>query len=411
MANSDAIETTQADIRNFSATQSDISEMADNAAAMVDVFREHGSEGRQRRNLRGFSTSEVANLTGVSVTTIKRKSRNADEYPDWPRGTVNSANNYRLYSLSEVHQIMDAERVRPKAESPFVLTISNFKGGSGKTTLTSHLAQHQALKGYRVLVIDLDPQGSLTQSFGLTPADDVDDDETCRDFLCGDTEQLPTQATHWPGVDLIPANLTLYRAEFSLSQRQIGDNGSEWVFFEVLKNGIDRLEEHYDRIFIDTPPALSYLTTNALYAGNGIIVPLQSQTLDFASAAQFLSLLDATVDDFSDISGEEKAWEVFRFVMTRFQGSPQEVRISDALHKLFAQRSVTQPMLETRALQTTGSQMVTLFEADQRHPDKSRRVDPRTYKRAMAAWMPMLDEISDSIRGAERRRQLAEEEE
>ena len=110
---------------------------------------------------------------------------------------------------------------KPKNSEACIISVANFKGGVAKTTTSVHLAQYLSLKGYKVLFIDCDSQGSGTQYFGLIPDTEVRDDQTLYGALSNKIKleiNHPTK-THWPNLDIIPANLSLYGVEFDKIKR------------------------------------------------------------------------------------------------------------------------------------------------------------------------------------------------
>lgn len=389
----------------FYADSERIHQLASGAGALVEKVKSVVTSPEDAKVLRHFSSAEAAYYTGIPGSSIKRKAR---EVNDFPSGEVNPKNGHRLFSMTDLLTMMDIEGTRPSTEKAFIMAFANFKGGSAKSTSAVHYAQYEALRGHRVLLVDMDPQGSGSSMFGLIPDTDVFDESTARDFLSGKAESLPISKTYWPNIDLIPANLSLYQAEFALPNRDQED--ATLFFFEALSRGLDEVAYGYDRIIIDTPPALSYLTTNALYAADGVIVPVQASMIDFTSCAQFLSLLEDTVEVFSDLTGEEKVWSAFRFVMTRFSDSEHERLISDWLHQVFGSAPIKSALSTTSALQQVGPEMVTLYEADQRHPDPSRRMNGKTYKRAIEIVDNVMSEISYSVAQAERAEESQREE-
>lgn len=363
-------------------------------STMVSRIRDAVTAPEGKKTLRRFSIPEVSTYLDIPETTVRRKV----ESGEYPQGEVNPKNNYRTFDLREVIQMMEIEEVRPSFERGSIVTIANFKGGVSKTTLSAHFAQRQALRGYRVLVVDLDPQGSLSTMFGLVPDQDVDDDETSFPYLAGEQETLDyaIRPTYWPNIDLIPSNLQLYSADFLLPQRQQAE-GAGFGFYAVLKKGLEQLRDRYDIIVIDTSPALSYLTTNALYAADGLIVPMPAAMLDFSSASQFLALLCETMNIFERHSGEAKSFAFMRFVITRYGNSEAEQTIHKWVRAAFGNTACPSVMAVTSAIQSSGPEMQSVYEVDQRHPDKSRRLDRRTYRRALEILEPLMDELNDVI--------------
>jgi len=152
-----------------------------------------------------------------------------------------------------------------------IYSISNQKGGVGKTTTCSCLATALAEENKRVLIIDLDPQGALTISFGFNP--DVFN-QTIYNVLIS-PEDVPLKSviikTNIPNVDLIPSNLDLAGAEGEL----IGEIGWD----RTLKEALSTISSNYDYILLDSPPSLGVLTTNALMSAERVIIPVQTEYL------------------------------------------------------------------------------------------------------------------------------------
>ncbi|MCL2034219.1 MAG: AAA family ATPase [Oscillospiraceae bacterium] len=153
-----------------------------------------------------------------------------------------------------------------------VLSVTNQKGGVGKTTTTLALAAGFMKRGYRVLAIDLDPQANLTFSIG----GDSDDGPTAYELMKGEVKpRFAIQRSTC--VDLIAANILLSGVELEFTQE-----GREYL----LKHAIEPLRARYDYIVIDTPPALSILTVNAFAASDYVIIPMLADIFSLQGIAQ-----------------------------------------------------------------------------------------------------------------------------
>lgn len=202
-----------------------------------------------------------------------------------------------FYTADEYSKIMHAlnpERYRPKGANAVVLSVCNYKGGVTKSTSAVSLAQALSSVGHgRILVMDLDPQGSMTNLFGYSQTLDIESDMTTLPVLMGQEASLKSKVlkTYWPGTDLIPSDPALQSVE-SHFMRDIQENGLQAML--RLRKALVDLKLEYDFIIIDTPPSLNNLTTHALLNTDGVIMPLPPSNLDLCSASMFWDLFIET---------------------------------------------------------------------------------------------------------------------
>jgi len=160
-----------------------------------------------------------------------------------------------------------------------VIAFANQKGGVAKTTTTLNLAVALSEKGFRVLIVDLDPQGNLTMSQGMNP------DEIERSMFDVLVHRIPIQdIVTRAEVDIAVSSIDLAGAELALSS-MIGRE-------RALEKALAPVKESYDYILIDTPPSLGLLTINALVASNGVIVPVQCEYLSLRGLVQLQNTLE-----------------------------------------------------------------------------------------------------------------------
>ncbi len=168
-----------------------------------------------------------------------------------------------------------------------VMSVVNQKGGTGKTTTCENLGIGLAEEGKKVLLIDSDPQGSLTISLGYPRPDELD--VTLSDLMkkvMNEESIAPGEGIlhHLEGVDLIPANIELSGLEVYLVNAMSRET--------ILKQYIDQVKNQYDYVLLDCMPSLGMLTINALAASDQILVPVQAQYLPAKGLEQLLQTVN-----------------------------------------------------------------------------------------------------------------------
>jgi chromosome partitioning protein len=158
-----------------------------------------------------------------------------------------------------------------------VITLSNHKGGVGKTTSTINIGAALCWMGHKVLLVDLDPQANLSQSLGI-----IGHERNIYGAMRGQYELEPVHIHS--GMYAIASTLDLSGAEMELS----GEAGRDYILRELL----EPLRGSYDYILIDSPPSLGLLTLNALVASDEILIPLQAQYLSLQGLSKMLEIVD-----------------------------------------------------------------------------------------------------------------------
>jgi len=352
----------------------------------------------QRKQLRLFSATETADLLGVTGQFL-RKCHNEGSLPE-PAGTRNGRRFYSAQEMLEIRRLLEAGSRTPGKYLPGrraddalqIIQLMNFKGGSAKSTSAIHLCHYLALKGYRVLAVDLDPQGSLTGFCGIQTELEFDG-ASVYDALRYDDPVPMSDAiveTYFPGLDLAPARLVL--SEFETETAVHAGRGV--AFFEKLNQAIKSVEHEYDVVVLDSPPALGFLTLTGLYAATSVIVPMTPSMLDLASTQQFIEMTSAYLGVIED-TGVQLNHDFFSFLITR--DDPSDIpsqQIVSLMRALFQDRVVSATSLRSTAVGDASMLKMSIYEVSRSEMTRS------TYDRARTSMDAVGAELAGMIQRA-----------
>ncbi|KSV92900.1 plasmid partitioning protein RepA [Sinorhizobium sp. GL28] len=355
-----------------------------------------------KKTLRRFSSTEAARLLGVTDSYVRHIASQEEAVT-----SEKTAGGRRTFSLEEVNTIRQLlGRTKPsylpgrrEGDHLQVIAVTNFKGGSGKTTTATHLAQYLALRGYRVLAADLDPQASMSAMLGFQPEFDVGENETLYGAIRYDAERRPVtdvvRQTYFAGLDLIPGNLELHEFEHdtprALASRDAVDTD---MFFMRVGNALMDLQDRYDVVVIDCPPTLGFLTLSALCAATSVLITVHPQMLDVASMNQFLSM---TSDLLSVVKGAggNLDYDWMRYLVTRHEPNDgPQAQIVAFLRSLFGERVLTSMMVKSTAVSDAGLSKQTIYEAGRETMNR------QTYDRAVEAMDSVNSEVETLIQAS-----------
>ena len=384
-----------ANIKNISQPSTslkDIKDQADLAAEMMGQVREAMLNPTSRKKELSVNMSQLAAYCGVEKGTILHRVKRGD----LPEGTLNETGSRREFTLSEAQEWIRAyrhDKLRPVGAEAVTISIANFKGGVGKTTTAMTLAQGLTLLGHRVLVIDTDPQGSLSTLFGILPDTEVAEEDTILHLALGIETSIRSaiRSTYWSGIDLVAAAPCLFGAEFALPARQTQE--PDFQFWNVLNLGIDDVRGEYDVIILDSPPSLSYITINALMASNGIVMPLPPNALDYASASQFWNLFSDLSNEMLTKRGLDKEFDFIHVLLSRVDSTESTSDIVRTwIQATYKEMVLPVEIPKTAVTSSASAEFSTVYDI-QKYDGNA-----RTFKRARDAYDQFVGYVESSIR-------------
>ncbi|MDQ0323530.1 chromosome partitioning protein [Pararhizobium capsulatum DSM 1112] len=350
------------------------------------------------RTMRKFASSEVAELLDVTEAYIRQIS--LKEKGPTPEVT---ANGRRLYTLEQVLELRTylSEHGRKKWINPRriegeecqIIAVTNFKGGSSKTSTTIHLAHFLALKGYRVLALDLDPQASLTSLHGSLPGFDAREGDTLFSAIRFD-DPVPTKQlihkTHLVGLDVICAGLDLTEFETSVALEMRKSGGTSFLL--RVSQALEQVADDYDVILMDSAPSLNFLTLSSLTAATGVLIPVPAHMLDVDSTGKFLELAASYMQILSDM-GTSAQWDFAKFLVTKFEPNDHpQANMTALMRQVFGEDLLLNMVIKSAAVADALTWKQSLYEVQ-----RARFSAPKTYDRAMESINAANSEIENLL--------------
>lgn len=340
-----------------------------------------------------FNSAKVAELCGIDRNKLEHRRRKGG----LPDGREEARR--RMFTLQEAQQwVLEYRKARSKRgcvsadqmPKAAVITVGNFKGGVGKSTTAATLAQGLSLRGHKVLVIDTDPQGSLTSLMGVAP-ETLEDEDTILTVASGNGQALSDaiRPTYWSNIHLIGAAPRISGAQFHLPARAQKEGLKFW---SVLTNGLDEdICDLYDVVIIDTPPALDYLTINAFYAADILMVPLPPSAMDFVSSTQFWDLFVDLNEEFAEY-GMQKNYSFVNVLLSRVDANDTAAAlVREWITEAYGKHVLPVEIPSTAAAKTAAAEFGTVYDAT------VAQQSARTYRRAYEAYERLIEITEDQL--------------
>ena len=379
-------------------------EAADRLEEFLSELKEQTSlkaPERDREMNRVFSLQQVAELIGVTPSYINQLSKEEG----WPKALYK--NNRRIgWDLDGYLAIREKLKRCPFTEEQralrmsVIVAVANFKGGSAKTTTSVSAAQGLCLQGFKVLVVDIDPQASNTMQWkseeinssdGYMLSDYILSEKQDGEYVYyQDKDKMPSvksviKHTHWKNIDLIQANSELHLVEVGLANKADDYN---LLFWTRLKDIIGEIKQPYDVVLVDFPPSLNFSSINGLFAANAVIVPTPPEHLDLTSTLEFLNISAITFEYYEKQSEVLADFRMLKLLLTKTEiDGTKEGGLKLKLGDLIFQNG----LLDSKVYKNTADEYTTPFEVNKYH-------DRKSYKRCIDNLSSWIDELVLSLK-------------
>ena len=305
----------------------------------------------ERIQKRRYGTTQAAELAGISHSLLYAAEQDGRlPEPEYRLDTAKKVRSgYTMNHINHIRQVFGTAPKKPDGANAAIVGILNLKGGSQKTTNCHLFSQYLAMRGYKVLLLDTDPQASLSFFFGKRPDDNVHYENTIAPFFLEDDEALveaghpegssrslhyAIQKTYWDNIDIIPS--CLQNLNIDLLMPKVMDDANVPFVDRIMKlrRGLLEVSKDYDFVVIDGTPSLNISTLNVVSACDVVFVPTPAAMLDFASTLQFAGLVAETIETY-DGSGIYPNIPDMRFFITKYSGSSYAQFMGQIIRRVF----------------------------------------------------------------------------
>lgn len=339
----------------------DLSSVIQKAESFIVRMHKRSSEPFKVRKEKLLSIKEVSELLEVEEKKVESAMQKLNiSLTDFGNAGVKAG--LGVKQINDIRkEINSFEKKKFKLK---VIATSNFKGGVGKTTTAINYAHYLAIQGYRVLLIDNDPQGTLTNMFGFIPDLDIAENETIFKYFQGDSQSLhyAIRETYNPLIDIIPANQSVYQLELGSAAyiAKLNDSNEKLDFFKTLKYGCDSVRDDYDFIIIDPPPSLGILGLNVMLAAEALLVPCGCKMYDFTSTTTYLRMLGKEISKI-DPDKEFISLSILATMLDRRERS--QISFFEKIQKsIFSDYMISVPFLHSSEISKASAKFQTPYE-------------------------------------------------
>ncbi|MBT4082107.1 MAG: AAA family ATPase [Gammaproteobacteria bacterium] len=372
-----------------------VNKLEENAErAEVLIQRLHSAAaGGEKKSIAPLPVTKAAAMVGCTPTHVRNLIKRDELSEDQHYISQVSGQTKYLITLEGVQKIRELSNhvvSRPTGTDGIIISCANLKGGVGKTVTNVNLAQYAAREGFKVLLVDGDPQATATGLFDYVPDRDIEGEETAFPSMVGDVPvtdiKNSIRKTYWYGLDLIPACLDLQNVDYILAnpQRQAELGGDPLL---RLREGLEPLTKEYDLIIVDSPPSMGMLAMNVIMAANYLIIPVAPTVIDASSTGSYFSIL-STIGNLRSQNGDDMEWmERINVLLTRHSGTAEDNNTTALLFAAYGDLVMTNHIVETKEIRKGANDVKSLYEIDA--PRGSRQ----TWLRAITSFDSVFEEI------------------
>ena len=368
-----------------------IAELYDRSLDVLSSLRQQGMSDADQQRPPRYSITRAAEMVGRTSAAI-REAEKEGRLPGVDRASNGRRVGYTLHEVNHMREVFGTRPWRQPGDPLSIIAVQNFKGGVGKSTVSVHLAQFLAMRGYRVCLIDCDSQGSSTAMFGMIPDLDVAEEDTLYPFIRnGEMTSLEyaVRPTQWDGLFLVPANLRLYSAEYELAARIAQ---SEPTLLNRIAEGVASIGDHFDVVIMDPPPALGTISLSVMRAANALLVPVPPTVVDFTSTASFFAMLHETIGVLND-RGFPIDLRWIRMLATRAdEGKSMQRELLGMMRRVFGDSMLRTTLKDSAEIDNASARMMTVYDLE--GPVTSRE----TYQRCLTYLNGVNSEVEQLVR-------------
>jgi len=345
-------------------------------------------ESEGRAITRRWGINEAPSLVGVSKTAII-KAEQAGRLAQADRDAKGRRLGYTIEQIDTMRSVFGTHPWRPESSEAVTLAVVSNKGGAGKTTVAVHFAQWAAMHGYRVLLIDVDPQGTAGHYFGVHPGN-LTEQDTVLPFMFGQKDSLDyaIRPTYWPRLDIIPGCQALQRIDRELDQQ----TGIKYPHHLMLRAGIATVSDNYDLVLIDGAPNLADGTIAQIFAADAMIIPSPAELHDTDSTEQLFSLLRGA----AAAVPESQLWCIpdVRVLISKVSSSPgsSSQEVARDIRQAWGSKVLVNTLKNTEEVGKAQLRLRTVFEQD-----RGQRSSRASWNNAMAIWQGLFTEIMETL--------------